>query len=317
MLLSRVANSLYWMGRYLERAENINRHLLVACQFSVELEGISDEVARVEWRSLMESMWTPGAEAVSDDPDEALRHLVSYLLDKDNPYSVISSLGKTRDNARTVTETLAAEVTYNLNEAYRRLGAVRRDNVSDLGIVQDLLTRTHNSILTTLGAIEHSLTRGEGWNRMKLGEALERTQRTTFVLRSRLPSLMKHGDDESPLHFASWRSLLRSLASLENFRQEHGPRFLAPNVTGFLLFHPSAPRSVYCGIKRMQGYLHGMPDEGPGIHESRRRLGKLAAQLQFDDVEIMSDEALFPFLDTSLMTLYGVHEAVSNPSGVR
>ena len=306
------------MGRYLERAENANRHLMVASEFAVELEGINDVVALREWQSLVASMPSAGIDGAPETPRAALQYMSWFLVDRENSLSVISSLGKARENARTVSETLTLEITTSLNEAYRELVNIKKSSVSDMGLAQDLLQRTHNSVLTTLGAIEHTLTRGEGWNHMKLGEAIERTQRTLFVLRTRLPSLENwEGEVDSPLHFASWRSLLRSVASLENYRQEYGPRFVHDQVVRFILFHDTAPRAVRCGIKRMHSYLEGMPEAGPGIHESRRRLGKLLAQLEFDQDEIMHPAALMPFVDQTLSVLYDVHESITNPAGAR
>jgi uncharacterized alpha-E superfamily protein len=318
MLLSRVANSLYWMGRYLERAENANRHLLVTSEFAVELEGINEEIASQEWLSLLASMTASKDGKVPESEEETLRYMASFLVDKDNPLSVLSSLGKARDNARSVGEIITFEITYNLNEAYRELGSVSKRSMRDPSYVQEALTQTHNSILTTLGAVEHTLTRGEGWNYMKLGEAIERTQRTLYVLRTRLPNLLSWGEHEdAPLYFASWRSLLRSLASLENYRQEQGPSFNADQVVRFLLFHGSTPRAVYCGVRRMLGYIRGMSDSGPGIRESRRLLGKLGAQLEFDQEEIMRPDGTLQFFDRALLSLNGVHDAISNPMGLR
>ncbi len=314
MLLSRVANSLYWMGRYLERAENANRHLLVAGEFAVELEGIDEEIALTEWGSLLSSMALPGSESEWKSREDALDYMASFLVDLDNPFSVFSSLGKARDNARSVGETITFEITTNLNEAHRRLRRVRRSSLTDLGVARDIAAKTHNSILTTLGAIEHTLTRGEGWDYLKLGEAIERTQRTLFVLKMRLPSLAERAEDaDSPLYYASWRSLLRSLASLENYRMEYGPRFHTEAVTRFLLFHPSAPRAVNCGVLRMAGYLRRMSEAVPGIRESRRRLGQLAARLEFDQDEILCEGALVEFIDESLALLKEVNELLYQP----
>lgn len=317
MLLSRVANSLYWMGRYLERAENANRHLLVASEFAVELEGISEEIALEEWAALVASM-PSASKGIPEGPDAALEYMGSFLIDKENPYSVLTALGKARDNARSVGETITTEITTNLNESYRRLSSVRRSALADPGRAQELANYTHNSILTTLGAIEHTLTRGEGWNYLKLGEAMERAQRTLYVLKARLPNLARWDQQsETPLYIASWRSLLRSLACLENYRLENGPRFVPDQVTRFLLFHPAMPRSVNCGVRRMSGYINGLSDAGPGIRESRRRLGKLAAQLEFDQDDILKNGSLIPFMDASLVSLYEVHDAISNPMRLR
>ena len=133
MILSRVANSLYWIGRYIERAENANRHVVVASEFAVELEGIKEKIAYTEWQSLVASMPSasssvvPDVKRVPEGSDAALKYMVSFLVDKDNPYSVISSLGKARENARAVAETITFEITYNLNESHRQLSAIKPD----------------------------------------------------------------------------------------------------------------------------------------------------------------------------------------------
>lgn len=320
MLLSRVANSLYWMGRYIERAENANRHIVVASEFAVELQGIQEEIAHKEWQSLVASMPSSGQMPpnIQSGSEEALRYMVSFLVDPENPFSVITSLSKARENARAIGETITFEITYNLNESYRNLNAIKPKSITDPSIAQAIATTTHNSILTTLGAIEHTLTRDEGWNYMKVGEAIERTQRTLFVLKTRLPNLAQWDDEtENPLYFASWRSLLRSLASQENYRQEHGPRFVPDQVSRFLLFNPAAPRSVACGIRRMVGYLQGMSDSGPATQEARRQLGKLAAKLEFEQDEIMQPGNLVPFIEEALTSVYQIHESVSNPMRLR
>lgn len=320
MLLSRVANSIYWIGRYIERAENVNRHVLVSSEFAVELEGIFEEIAVREWESLVSSLPRTGTEAAIHgqseiQPESILRYMVSFLVDRENPYAVVTSLGKARENARTVAESITVEVTTNLNEAHRRLSSHRTNSIKDLGVAQDIGWRTHNSILTTLGAIEHTLTRDEGWNYMKLGEAIERTQRSVLVLRTRLPNLLRWQENtEDPLYYASWRSVLRTLASLENYRQENGPRFTPDQVVRFLLFHPTTPRSVYCGVRRMIGYLNGMADSGAAAKDARRRLGRLAARLEYEQDDIMAGESTLTFMDDVLAELYHVHEAVSNPT---
>ncbi len=320
MILSRVANSLYWIGRYIERAENANRHIVVASEFAVELEGINDAIAYKEWQSLVASMPSaqskpvPKVKRVPKGGDDAMKYMVSFLVDKENPYSVISSLSKARENARAVAETITHEITINLNESHRQLNSIKPNAIADPGVAQEVAAKTHSSILTTLGAIEHTLTRGEGWNYMKIGEALERTQRTLFVLKTRLPTLAKwRGDSDSPLYSASWRSLLLSLASQENYRIEHGPRFQPEQVMRFMLFHPGAPRSVLCGVRRMIGYLDGMSDAGPATKDARRRLGKLAAKLEFEQAEIIEDDAIIPFLEYAISELYQIHECISNP----
>ena len=166
MMLTRVANSLYWMGRYIERAENTTRLLNVANEFSLELENLDERRARAEWNCVSAGLPTPVP--IGDEskpiPELTLDYFNSYLLDESNPVSVISSLARARENARSIGETLTREVQYNLNEAYSQLAAHRKKGVQSALRASDIAAATHRAILTMLGAIEHTLTRDQGWN---------------------------------------------------------------------------------------------------------------------------------------------------------
>src|SRR5262249_27884302 len=123
MILSRVADGLYWMGRYLERAENTARLLLVTEETSTEVSGLDEELARAEWRDLAEIFPGPAL------PERATRHvsgltaamLQAVAFSHAHPNSVYFSLKRARDNARTVREALTIEVFVNLNETYQDL----------------------------------------------------------------------------------------------------------------------------------------------------------------------------------------------------
>ena len=317
MMLTRVANSLYWMGRYIERTENTTRLLNVANEFSLELENLDERRARAEWNCVSAGLPTPVP--IGDEskpiPELTLDYFNSYLLDESNPVSVISSLARARENARSIGETLTREVQYNLNEAYSQLAAHRKKGVQSALRASDIAAATHRAILTMLGAIEHTLTRDQGWNYLKVGEAMERTQRTLFVLKAKLPDLQSMDDACDPaLFFASWTSLLRSLASLENYRQRFGTRFEPDNVLRFMLFDPGTPRAVNCGVRRMTLYLNGLPSTAHGLKEATKVLGRLYSKLAYEDNEIMGTGALTAFLDEALTVLTAANEYISAPT---
>ncbi len=311
MMLARVADALYWMGRYLERAENVTRLLLVTSELSVELEGLDETLAQTEWDTLLGAV--PGSERARLDFSPAAGLSVPYvgalLLDDANPVSVRHSLGMGRENARAIREALTREVFQHLNEAWRALESHGRRRPRDPAAALDVVNRTHEALLTILGAIEHTLSRDQGWTFMKLGEALERTLRTALVLHAKLPDLTtKEGEADLPLVYARWRGLLRSVASLENFRRAHGAGLEPDDVVRFLLFDPVSPRSVRCGVRRMKGYLDQLPG-GTQVSRADRILGRLGATLEYDDEQILAAEVL-PFLDRVAVSLAETHEAL-------
>jgi uncharacterized alpha-E superfamily protein len=310
-MLSRVGGALYWMGRYLERAENVTRLLGVASDFAVEFGGLDEALAQAEWDALVRAF--PGADLPSFDfsPEGGLAvpYLNAMLLDDANPISARHSLGRARENARSIREALTREVFANLNEAYRALEDQRREGIDAPAVGAEVVAKTHGAILTTLGAIEHTLSRDQGWTFMKFGEALERTMRTLLVLSAKLPLLQAGaGSVDLPIFYARWRSLLRSVASLENFRRVHGAGLSPDEVVRFLLFDPWTPRSILCGLTRMKGYLDQLP--GSSDSKAARLTGRLVATMTYDADRILEKPDLSDFCNATVAELGAIHEAV-------
>ena len=173
----------------------------------------------------------------------------------------------------------------------------------------DAARTAHAQLLTIVGAMAHTLSRDEGWTFLKLGEAIERVQRTLLVLRAKLPALSRE-DAELPLVYARWRTLLRGLASLESFRREHGAGIDPDSVLGYILFSPTAPRSLRCGLERMKIYLDRLP-AATEFTAPERIVGRLLAMVQYEDHTLRDEGRSLPFLDQALVKLVAVHESLS------
>jgi uncharacterized alpha-E superfamily protein len=313
MILSRVADALYWMGRYLERAENTTRLLLVTEELSTEVLGLDERVARGEWEDLRAIFpgfpdREPGPRPLAGLAAATLRGL---SVDADNRYSVFHSLKKARDNARSVREALTLEVFINLNETYRELEGYPRRRLADPATFRGAMQSTHRGILSTVGAIEHTLTRDAGWLFLKLGESLERVLRTSVILRAKLPALVEAEPKIGlPLFYSQWRSLLRGLSSLENYRKVFGARLEPVDVLQFLLFDAQTPRSVRYGVTALKEYLDriaGASEMSPPV----RIVGKLAAELSYQGHDLIRDGQSLAFLDHVLGELGRAHDALS------
>jgi uncharacterized alpha-E superfamily protein len=176
-------------------------------------------------------------------------------------------------------------------------------------VALDAIAQSHRAILTTLGAIEHTLSRDQGWTFMKLGEAMARTLRTLLVLRARLPGLRSAAGEDLPLFYARWRGLLRAVASLENYRRVRGSLVDPDDVVRFLLFDPYSPRSVRCGLARIKGYQDALPKPSP-ITPPARIAGMLLARIEYDDERIMEKPDLAPFCDQMISDIRGLHDAI-------
>ena len=313
MILSRVAEGLYWMGRYLERAENTTRLLLVTEELSTEVLGLDERVARGEWRDLR--VIFPGFPE-SEPPFRHLAGLASASLlglsiDLENRYSIFHSLKKARDNARSVREALSVEVFINLNETYRELETQTRRQLADPATFRSALQATHRGLMSTVGAIEHTLTRDAGWLFLKLGESLERVFRTVVILRTKLPALVAAEPTvDLPLFYSQWRSLLRGLSCLENYRKVFGARLEPIDVLQFLLFDPQTPGSVRYGASLVKEHLDRI-SSASDVSQPARIVGKLAAELSYQGHELIRDGQILSFLDHVLDELGRAHEALS------
>jgi uncharacterized alpha-E superfamily protein len=313
MILSRVADGLYWMGRYLERAENTTRLLLVAEELSTEVLGLDEDLARSEWTDLRAVF--PGF----PDGEPPFRHLAGLAsasllglsIDPANRYSVFFSLKKARDNARSVREALSVEVFINLNETYRELESYTRRQLADPATFRGALGSTHRGIMSTVGAIEHTLTRDAGWLFLKLGESLERVFRTAVILRTKLPALVSDEPKvDLPLFYSQWRSLLRGLSCLENYRKVFGARLEPIDVLQFLLFDAQSPRSVRYGACAVKEHLDRISSASE-LSQPARIVGKLAAELSYQGHDLIRDGQILPFLDHVLTELGRAHDALS------
>ena len=305
-MLSRVADSLYWMGRYLERAENITRLLLVTEDFSTETQGLAEDLAQTAWKDMLAIF--PSAQLTREITPFAplsVPYLHAFFTDQANGYSINFSIWKARENARSVREALTLEVFLALNEVFRAVEVYERKGMPDLPAFRDALGAIHKGIFGVVGAIEHTSTRDEGWRFLKLGESLERAYRSALVLRTRLPALLgAEARGDAPLYYTQWRTLLRSLSSLENYRKLRGAHLEPSAVIEFMLFDPHAPRSLRYGASVVRDYLAAL--SGPGeITAPARIIGRLHARLSYADTL-----PALPLLDEVQAELAKTHDAI-------
>ena len=310
-MLSRVADALYWMGRYTERAESITRLLLVTDDFATEAMGLDESVAQTAWKDLLAIF--PAAQLTSDTPPYAplgLPYLLSFFADGRNGYSVSYSLRRARENARAVREALSLEVFVVLNEVFHALEAWEKKPPADVPGLRSALTTTHRGLFSIVGAIGHTLPRDEGWRFLRLGESIERVHRSAHVLRTKLPGLLSPAAGaDGALQQTQWRALLRGLASLEHFRKVNGARLEPDVVVPFLIFEQESPRSLRHGAQTMLRYVEAISGNGDG-NAAWRLTGRLAAELRYTDARIVQQRDFSAFLDHVADEAAKIHEAI-------
>ncbi len=237
-LLARFAENSFWMARYMERAENLARTIDVNETFAQNSEGVNEWLPIVQLYADAERFFEAHSEATAD----AVLHF--YVLDRENPNSLVSTVYLARENARSLRHLISTETWSHLNVFYNRLLKLQpRDLV--LSRVSRLCQTVKEDCQLHTGIIEGTGYRDQAWYVYQIGKYLERMDQTTRLLdinyHRLLPSLQQVGTE---IDASRWNAMLRSVAAYHAFRRVN-PRGMSPTkVAGFLLFDRSFQRSV-------------------------------------------------------------------------
>ncbi|QIE42353.1 alpha-E domain-containing protein [Meridianimarinicoccus aquatilis] len=294
-MLSRTADNLYWMGRYMERAETMARLLHVGARMNL----IPDTVDgfRSEWVSILQASGTFAAfDKKYGEPVE--RNLVSHLFfDRDNPSSVAACIATARENARIVRTALSAPVWDALNEAYQELKELERTPRSEISITAlTEWTARHHALAS--GALESTLLRNDGYDFVHLGFDLERADNTARFLDVKYYVLLPDaGFVGSGLDNVQWQTLLRGMQMHRAFHWAYGGEVTAAKIADLLILNPACPRSLLTAVEEAVKHLDRLAKSygksSPAQSAAQKLLNELS-QTQLDDI---FDEGLHDFLD--------------------
>ncbi len=308
-MLSRVAESIYWMSRYISRAENMARVVGVNNQLDLQMPGLADE----QWDPMVQV--TGDSEAFHDAYDAPTRaNVIQFLtFDAANPNSIVSCLTQARENARSIREIISSEVWEAINTFYLfiREPDARQRAVAD---AHGFFQHVQRSSYQIEGAKNETMEHGEGWHFSRMGQYLERSNQTTRILDTKYYLLLPSPKDVGkPIDDLQWSALLRSASALEAYRRTHG-RVSASEVTSFLLFNRDFPRSVHhCAIEA-QNSLHAVT--GTPLrryaNSAERALGRLVADLGYTETSDVIRVGLHAFLDSIQGRLNGVGSEITS-----
>jgi uncharacterized alpha-E superfamily protein len=304
-MLSRVAESIYWMSRYFERAENVARFLDVNFRLMLDLpSGMA-----VQWEALVRI--TGDYEPFIKRYKRATRETVIQFLtfDTENTNSILSCVRAARENARSVRESISSEMWEQLNRIYFRVGdAATRHLDTPEEFFEEVRLAHHLFIGLTDTTMSHS----EPWHFVRLGRALERADKTSRILDVKyfilLPSVADVG---TPLDEIQWTAVLRSASALQVYRQQYG-RVSPLRVVEFLVLDPEFPRAMHFCLRRADESLHaisGTP-QGSFRNSAEQRLGQLRAELDFTRVSDIMRIGVHEFIDDFQIKLNGIGTAI-------
>ena len=300
-MLSRVAENLYWISRYVERAENVARLLDVGFHLELDASGLSGDVAGqgpiesiltiLACRDAFETAQGPGPK----DRDVVLRYLT---FDRSNPHSILAMLAHARENARGTQETLSGDTWSQVNKLYLYLSsprAIRRFAASPSRFFEGV----KRSCVLFGGLVDGTLPRTEVFHFLQLGRYLERVNQVSRILSVKLHALRDGGPiDEVGIRVVHWSSLLRSCSAYEAYLREHHDRIDPEGVVRYLVLDADFPRAMRFCVARCVESLQAISggDDDEYHSEAERHLGRLDSDLRYIDVEEIFGRGLNTFL---------------------
>jgi len=303
-MLSRVAENLYWLGRYIERAENTARIVTVNANLLLDLpQGITPG-----WKPLIA---ISGSEEIysAKYPNYLEQNVVSFLVgDFSYPNSILSCLSLARENTRTIRDIVPREAWECINELFLHAQEQLESGISKRGrfaYLREIIQGSQNFAGIVAGTMNHDA----GYEFLRIGQMLERGDMTTRTVDVRSASLLPETASELlPYENIQWISVLKSLSAYQMYRQKMQVRVRRADALAFLIQNKHFPRSFYYCASAVEASVRGLPRN----ESARRTLSRLKRNAKQTSMAALADDntQLHDFIDRLQIGLGRVHSAV-------
>lgn len=308
-MLSRVAENLYWLGRDIERAENMARMAEVTYHSSVEQHTDGDQELET-WSALLHSLGQHEAyeEALEEDPN--LQPGDYLILSTRNPNSLRSIVTRARGRARELREHVSREVFEEINLLYlttSRVGTVHS------GGMRSFSASVKRTVAAIIGLFDNTVLLTEGRDWFRCGLFIERADMTSRIVDTKYYILLPTAEDVGgPLDRFQWLGVLRSASASEAFRKRYRTSISGPRVANLLIFDESFPRSLVFSTQALQRHFERAAAETPPSQRVHieRELMLLLLELGATDVQTVIRAGLHEFIDDFQARLSRVDEAM-------
>jgi len=292
-LLSRAAEAVYWMARYIERGENVARFIDVNLQLQLDL---LLEPAH-QWQPLIDT--SGDAEVFRERQGKAKKaNVIKFLVwDTNNLNSISSCLRAARENARSVREIISSEMWEQVNSMYLKIQPQRA--LADSERLAEILRGIRLGCHMFEGITDATMSYNEPWHFLRLGRQLERAEKTSRILDVKyfmlLPSADAIGTPYDDIH---WSAVLKSVSGFEMYRKKHG-RIFPRNIVDFLVLDLEFPRAIRHCLRGADESLHAITGTPMGSCEypSERSVAPLRAELDYTSVDKIISQGLHEYLD--------------------
>lgn len=301
VLLSREAEILYWMARYIERAEDTARMLIAHSELMLDLP----PSVSPGWASLLA---IPGsAEQFFECYKEATeRHVVRFLIaDESNPGSVLNALRMAREDARVSRAIVPREVWETLNDLWTRSRRRLSEGLTRKGryaYLREIVARCAE----IAGYLHGTMSHDTAFEFVRLGRNVEAADMAVRILDVRAHGLLTTAGELRPFNDIQWKAVLKSLASYQNYRRHVHVRVKGAAVLGYLLQDTQSPHAVLFSLSEVEHSLRKLPRN----EEPLRVLGRAKRMVREADVYALTREGLHPFLKELSSAMAAIHDAL-------
>ncbi|MEM1294645.1 MAG: alpha-E domain-containing protein [Verrucomicrobiota bacterium] len=298
-MLSRVANNLYWMARYIERAENLARLINTHEQDLMDLVWSGDDTAK-SWRSMLEVTALEELYAEQAKGKKRKQPIADFMsISPKNPESIVSCIAAARENARAVRDQISEEVWLNLNGLHIFL----RDNGRQewRKSAPDFCSKIIESSLLFHGITDATIPHEEAWAFIQLGKYIERADKTTRILD--FPHFLPEGN-----RGAAWPTVMRACSAASVYRARFGGEVTASKASAILIFSSTFPRSVRFCMRQVHTILHSISSTPTHRYsnEAERLAGATLARLDFAGRNEVAELGLHQYVDSLQVDLNAI-----------
>ena len=316
-MLSRVADSLYWMSRYLERAEHTTRLLDVNLNLMLDE---SPTAAERRWVRVLQALNNPKDVTWKGDPYELVR---SMTFDLEYRSSILSLLIAARENSRHVREQISTEQWHRLNSLYLQVTRPELQRQQEPGTMSlepdgptEFLQQVMEAVHQFQGVSDSTMSHGEGWQFIQVGRYIERASATASLLVAYHDDLWgeRHADMIGSNEYLDWMGLLRSATAFEAYCKVYTADLTPDRILEFLLLDEEFPHSLRFAVDSMRHALGAIERASGGVRteELQRLAGKVQASLAYNSLEEIFDRGVVAYLRRIQHQLSEIHDTMYN-----
>lgn len=293
-MLSRVADSIYWMSRYIERAENVARFIDVTLQLMLD----TPTNGKGQWEPLVTT--TGDQELFAKHYGSATAENVIDFLTFNRNYSnsILSCVTAARENARSIRDVISSDMWEQINRFYLVLRSPNaRQEAADTPY--DFFANLRMSCHLIAGVTDATMTHNHAWHFARLGRLLERADKTSRILDVKYYILLPQAEYVgTPYDNIHWSALLKSASALQMYRKKH-PMISPGTVADFLLLERDFPRSVRYCLSHAEDSLRAITGSPPGtfLNQADLLLGRLRSELDYVRISEIIEAGLHEYLD--------------------